>query len=134
MPRPIKRRIVCGIPEYDLYAPVNSANNDAVVSMSVEEFETIRLIDHEGLDQEECAVRMEVARSTVQRIYNDARKKIAESLVEGKTLRIEGGSYSLCPGDIGVKRCGNCRRQRHGRNKNKHSIEKSVGEDYAETN
>ena len=85
--------------------------------MSIEEFEIIRLIDHEGLDQEECAKRMEVARSTVQRIYNDARKKIAASLVEGKALRIEGGNYSVCSGEIDEKRCGNCRRHQHGRNR-----------------
>lgn len=117
MPRPVKRRLVCGLPDYNVYAPVNKASLNNIVSMTIEEFETIRLIDHEGLDQEECAVRMEVARSTVQRIYNDARRKLAISLVEGKTLRIEGGNYSLCSGEIEGKRCGNgnCRRHQHGR-------------------
>lgn len=115
MPRPVKRRNVCSLPEYNLYAPVNQVTHESVVIMSIEEFETIRLIDHEGLDQEQCAERMEVARSTVQRIYNDARKKIAESLVEGKTLKIEGGNYAVCSGEIEEHRCGKCRRHHHGK-------------------
>lgn len=115
MPRPVKRRLVCGLPDYDLYAPVNHASLHNHIVMSIEEFETIRLIDHEGLDQEECAKRMEVARSTVQRIYNDARKKIAACLVEGRTLRIAGGNYALCSGEEEEKRCGNCRKHQYGR-------------------
>jgi predicted DNA-binding protein (UPF0251 family) len=135
LPRPIKPRIVCGVPEYNLYAPVNHVSEENLIVMSIEEFETIRLIDHESLDQEECAKRMEVARSTVQRIYNDARKKIAMSLIEGKTLRIEGGSYTICTGDVDIKRCGNCRRNRHGKQKNwRNQIQRDSGDHYGETN
>ena len=72
--------------------------------MTVEEYETIRLIDLEGLTQEECAESMNVAQTTVQRIYNDARRKLAHSLVNGAVLKIEGGNYKLCdePGEHGV--------------------------------
>lgn len=120
MSRPVKRRRVCGLPEYNLYAPVADKPADQFVTMSIEEFETIRLIDYEGLDQETCAERMQVARSTIQRIYFDARKKIAESLVEGKTLKIGGGNYALCSGEDEEQRnsCGKCRRHQHGRNRN----------------
>ncbi len=83
--------------------------------MTVEEYETIRLIDLEGFTQEECADRMNIARTTVQRIYNDARKKLAESLVNGKVLRIEGGDYKLCDGEENSCDCGGCRRHRYGK-------------------
>jgi predicted DNA-binding protein (UPF0251 family) len=71
--------------------------------MSVEEYETIRLIDLEGMMQETCAERMNVARTTVQRSYTNARRKIAEFLVNGNNLMIEGGDYKLC--DIRDKLC-----------------------------
>jgi len=82
--------------------------------MTVDEYETIRLIDSEGFTQEECAKQMNIARSTVQGIYGAARKKLAESLINGKMLLIEGGEYRLCEG-IG-KGCGRgCRKHKHGR-------------------
>lgn len=81
--------------------------------MTVEEYETIRLIDLEGLTQEECADQMNIARTTVQGIYTEARKKIAESLVGGKVLKIEGGDYRLCDGSGPYCGRGGCRRHRH---------------------
>lgn len=97
MARPMKERKVCCMPETNLFGPLNRRHSlgDEIV-MTVEEYETIRLIDQEGLMQEECADRMDVARTTVQRIYISARKKIADAIVEGMTLKIEGGSYKLC--------------------------------------
>lgn len=66
--------------------------------MTVDEFETIRLIDLNNLTQEECAERMNVARTTVQTIYGNARKKLAEALVNARNLCIEGGDYVFCDG------------------------------------
>ena len=63
--------------------------------MSLDEFETIRLLDREGLTQEQCAERMGVARTTVTAIYESARRKTAEALVDGKRLLIRGGNYRL---------------------------------------
>lgn len=81
--------------------------------MTVDEYETIRLIDLEGLTQEECAKQMNVARTTVQGIYAEARRKIAQSLVHGRVLLIEGGEYRLCEGPGAG--CGRgCHRHRHG--------------------
>ena len=80
--------------------------------MALEEYETIRLIDYEGLTQEECSERMNVARTTVQRIYSDARKKMAQLLVEGRSLRIEGGDYKLYDENEKIYGCGRCRRHR----------------------
>lgn len=112
MPRPVKYRRVCELPDINLFGALNRPiqMKDAIV-MSIEEFETIRLIDHEGLMQEECAVRMNVARTTVQRIYVDARKKVADALVHGKVLRIEGGNYELCDPQTCSYGCGRCRRR-----------------------
>lgn len=85
------------------------------VTMTVEEYESIRLIDHEGFTQEECAGYMKIARTTVQLIYNEARKKLSIALVEGKVLRISGGEYQLCDGNEPYCGCGGCRRHRCGR-------------------
>jgi predicted DNA-binding protein (UPF0251 family) len=82
--------------------------------MSIEEYEAVRLIDLQGFMQEEAAQQMNIARTTVQRIYNDARKKLAESLVNGKTLKIEGGDYMLCNGLENSCGCGGCQRHKFG--------------------
>ncbi len=65
------------------------------IALSVEEFEALRLKDLEGLEQLQCAQRMGIARTTYQRILYAAREKIAEALVEGKAISIEGGKYEL---------------------------------------
>lgn len=97
MPRPRKCRKVCFMPERNSFGPLNVTNiNEEVIFMTVDEYETIRLIDLEEMTQEECAEKMDVARTTIQRIYNDARKKIAKSLVEGSLLKIQGGDYKIC--------------------------------------
>ena len=85
---------------------------EAVV-MTVDQYETVRLIDLEGFTQEACAEKMEIARTTVQSIYAEARKKLADALVNGKMLRIEGGEYKLCSGH--GTRCGGggCQRGRN---------------------
>ena len=65
----------------------------------------------EGFSQEECALQMDVSRPTVQRIYTEARKKMAESLINGKTLIIDGGEYRLCDDSFGT--CGRgCRKHK----------------------
>ena len=66
MPRPRKWRRVCSLPDVNRFGPLDFAvEKEHVVIMSVDEYETIRLIDLEGLSQEECASLMHVARSTV---------------------------------------------------------------------
>jgi predicted DNA-binding protein (UPF0251 family) len=115
MPRPVKWRKVCCLPESSRFGALDShADSRDFVNMTVDEYETIRLIDLEGFTQEECANKMGVGRTTVQGIYSRARKKIAESLVNGKVLLIEGGEYRLCEG-MGTG-CGRgCHRHRHRR-------------------
>ncbi len=99
MPRPMKWRKVCCLPESNKFGPLDSVlDAQGHVNMTVDEYETIRLIDLEGFTQEECAKQMNIARTTVQGIYIEARRKLAESLVNGKVLIIEGGEYRLCDG------------------------------------
>lgn len=117
MPRPRKCRRVCCLPQRDIYGPLNVPIDEKnFITMTVDEYETIRLIDLEGFTQEECANQMNIARTTVQGIYNDARRKLAESLVNGRVLRIEGGDYKLCNGF--EKFCGGPRCCRHDCNRN----------------
>jgi len=65
------------------------------VCLSVEEAEAIRLKDLEGLEQEECAQRMHISRPTFHRVLGSARKKVAESLINGKAIRIDGGNFEM---------------------------------------
>lgn len=113
MARPRKCRKVCCLPQRDRFGPINEAIDPAdFVTMSIDEYETIRLIDLEGFTQERCASQMNIARTTVQGMYNAARKKLAESLVLGKMLSIAGGDYKLCEGEEKLCDCGGCRRHR----------------------
>ncbi len=108
MPRPRKWRRVCCLPENERFGPMGGGGSSEIVTMSVDEYETIRLIDLEGLNQEQCARQMDVARTTVQGIYVEARRKIADAIVNGKALVISGGEYSLCSGPRPCCRRGNC--------------------------
>ena len=96
MPRRQRCRCIGGYPDYWAFAPEGAAEGEPVV-MTLDEFETIRLLDREGLTQEQCAARMGVARTTVTAIYDSARRKLAEALVDGRVLRLRGGSYRIIP-------------------------------------
>lgn len=108
MPRPKRCRKVCSMPPVSEFVPT-SEYADFVV-LTVDEYESIRLIDKQGFSQEECAGFMQVARTTVQQIYSSARKKIASALVNGMGLRIEGGEFQLCDGKEQYCSCGGCKR------------------------
>lgn len=112
MPRPRKCRKVCCMPKTTEFRPEACHDNQKVVCMTVDEYETIRLIDKEGFSQEECGIYMNVARTTVQQIYNNARKKLAEVIVDGCRLKIEGGDYKVCSGEEKVCKCGGCEKHR----------------------
>lgn len=95
MARPFKQRRICELPVTSTFIP-GGLEEVETVEMAVDEYETIRLIDHLKLTQSECAQQMNVARTTVQTIYDSARSKVADALVNGKKLIIQGGNYSLC--------------------------------------
>lgn len=108
MPRPRKCRKVCSLPKVQGFAPISENDSESSVVLTVDEYETIRLIDKQGFSQEECSTYMKIARTTVQQIYAVARKKLADALVDGLTLRIEGGDYRLCDGQESYCACGGC--------------------------
>lgn len=107
MPRPTKCRKVCHYPQTVLFTPSDAVEKEPII-LTVDEYETLRLIDKEGYEQEKCAAFMQIARTTVQRIYESARKKVATCIVDGHPLRIEGGDFWLCNGqstDCGFDDC-----------------------------
>ncbi len=96
MPRSPKYRKICSFPDYFIFSPEDTDVVDIEnISMSLDEYETIKLLDYKGMNQEECAGSMGVARTTVTAIYESARKKLATAIVEGKRLSIEGGHVQI---------------------------------------
>ena len=87
------------MPLYRSFSPDDIAADESV-RMTVDEYEAVRLLDAEGLTQEACADRMNVARTTVTAIYDSARKKIADAIVHGKRLLIAGGCCEFAPTEI----------------------------------
>lgn len=112
MPRPSKEKRVCRLPGCQRFVPDNGNTHIHQLQMTVEEYETIRLMDYLGYTQEECAGQMEVGRATVQAVYAEARKKLARFLVEGSSLEISGGCYRICQGDDCLQRKSGCFKQK----------------------
>ena len=96
MPRQPRCRCIYGYPDHWSFSPDDGESLEEVV-LALDEYEAVRLIDHENLTQEQCARQMEVSRTTVTAIYDSARKKIADAIVCGKRLVISGGCYRLSP-------------------------------------
>lgn len=96
MSRPMKKRRVSALPPCTRFMP-QEGEDASEVTISLEEYECIRLLDYIGMTQEECARQMGVARTTVQALYLAARKRMAGCLVEGRPLVISGGNFELCP-------------------------------------
>ncbi len=103
MPRPHCRRFVSGSPAASVFKPAGIPRSalDEIV-LALDEFEALRLADLEQLYQEAAAVRMGISRPTLSRILDSARRKVADALVHGKALRIEGGPVQP---NLGRRRC-----------------------------
>ncbi|BAK98648.1 hypothetical protein OBV_14500 [Oscillibacter valericigenes Sjm18-20] len=100
MARPTKWRKIENVPAIAYFVPSEKEIAEIPENiLKLEELEAIRLKDLEGLEQSECADKMEVSRPTFQRILLSAREKIADSLISGKTIHIEGGNFTqnICP-------------------------------------
>jgi predicted DNA-binding protein (UPF0251 family) len=96
VPRPYSSRRIAGQPAAPIFAPIGPPllELDEVV-MSRDEFEAMRLADLDGLYQERAADQMKVSRTTFSRIIESAHQKIADAIVHGKALRIEGGPVQV---------------------------------------
>ncbi len=106
MSRPRKCRKVCRLPAVREFLP--AADVLCFIQLTVDEYESIRLIDKEGFSQKECAGYMQVARTTVRTIYNSARSKLADALVGGKGIRKlarQLGNVKNAKGDIRATIC-----------------------------
>lgn len=100
MARPTKLRKIEYISAIPYFVPAETGVSEVPENtLKLEELEAIRLKDLEGLEQGECAERMEVSRPTFQRILLSAREKVADSLINGKMIHIEGGNFTrnICP-------------------------------------
>ena len=96
MPRPPKCRRVAFLPNVTYFKPAGiPLRTLSEVQLSVEEAEALRLKDVEGLEQEESAQRMNISRPTFQRVLGSARSKVADALLNGKAIRIEGGNFEM---------------------------------------
>ena len=98
MTRPRKCRRIAFMPGSTYFKPAGIPMRFIEeVQLTLEETEAIRLKDIEGLDQAGCAERMNISRPTVQRIIESARRKISDALLNGKSIRIEGGNVEMLP-------------------------------------
>ena len=102
MVRPKKCRMVASLPNITYYKPAGiplRLLNE--VRLSIEEAEALRLKELEGLEQSLGAAKMGISRPTFQRILSSARKKVADALLNGKAIRIEGGNFQI----TGTRHC-----------------------------
>jgi len=89
-------RRVSSIPQISYFKPVGSPMTELEeIKLLVEEAEAIRLKDLEGMEQETCAEKMNISRSTFSRLLDAARQKIADAILNGKAIRIEGGNFEM---------------------------------------
>lgn len=106
MARPLKSRKISNPPKMKGFKPFGIPSCKLeFIKLKLEEYESIRLINYEFLDQDQAARQMKVSRPTFTRIYNNALNQIAKSYVEGKAIEIEGGNYQMEKDWYRCKKC-----------------------------
>ena len=96
MPRPRRFRRIRNKPDITYFKPAGVPIRELEeISLSYVELESIRLKDCKQLDQSECAKNMEISQPTFHRLVLSARQKIADALVNGKAIKIEGGQFKF---------------------------------------
>jgi len=107
MPRPQNNRIIHEPPLFSEFKPIGArVKNLEQILLTLDEFESIRLADQIGLSHAEAAEEMEISRSTFTRLIEKARKKMADFLIQGRVLTIEGGNVHFRTNIIHCKDCG----------------------------
>ncbi len=93
--RPKKYRIVHQDPRISQFSPRGKPGRPEEIDLAMDEFEAIRLADFKGLDQEKAAESMHISQQTFSRILKRAHKAIADAIVQGKIIKIQGGHYVI---------------------------------------
>lgn len=107
MSRPKKERIVHEPPRFVRFKPAGvRCQVGAELILSLDEYEAIRLADHQGLDHAQASEEMEISRSTFTRLIEKARKKLAALIVEGREVIIEGGNIHFRGNLVKCMACG----------------------------
>ena len=108
MPRPKNNRLILGPPLFTEFKPSGiAAKNLHKNILSLDEYESVRLADLNGLSHDEAALEMEISRSTFSRLVSKARRKITDALVNGKMILIEGGNIHFMNNYFRCFDCGN---------------------------
>ena len=96
MPRPLKCRKICYMPDFCYFKPAGISGKELEeVILTLDEFEAVRLADFEGLYQEDAAKQMNISRQTFGNVIISAHKKIADCIINGKILKIKGGNIEM---------------------------------------
>ena len=93
--RPKKERIVRTGPRISHFSPRGKPGRPEEIELKLDEFEAIRLADLSGLSQKQAAALMNISQQTFSRILKNARTSLAEALVKGQIIKIQGGSYLI---------------------------------------
>ncbi|MDD2653492.1 MAG: DUF134 domain-containing protein [Candidatus Omnitrophica bacterium] len=93
--RPKKLRIIKNEPQIRQFSPRGKPGRPDEIELKFEEFEALRMTDFIGLSQKEAAQNMQISQQTFSRVLNHGRRSLAEALIMGKIIRIQGGDYSL---------------------------------------
>jgi len=108
MVRPKKHRMVAFNPEISYFKPRGIPMHDlSEVRLTVDEREAIRLADLQGMSHEKAGQQMHISRATFGRIIQQARKIVADALINGKAINIEGGNYKMAD-QVRTFTCGKC--------------------------
>jgi uncharacterized protein len=122
MPRPVRNRKICDPPKMNGFKPFGMPLcKTKSVKLQFDEYESFKLVEYENLPQDQAALKMDISRPTLTRMYNNALKKIAKAFVEGLAIEIEGGNivfnkdwykcnkcYKLIDGLENHKKCKDC--------------------------